>query len=217
MVEVTIIRHGQANTGARDEMSYDKLSDLGHQQARWLGETLRAQQPFDHLIAGSMRRQQETAQGMALPGLSMQIDPRLNELNYFGLAESMKQRNGVEIPDDLASFVAHVPQLLTRWQAGDMCDHLETYGEFRARCLDAVRDAARDHSRPVLVSSTGVIATLTAEALGLDMMMKTKVFLKVMNTSVHRFIWENDSLHLAQYGAVPHLDIPGREHARTYG
>lgn len=217
MVEVTIIRHGQANTGARDEVSYDKLSDLGHQQARWLGEVLREQQPFDHLIAGGMRRQQETAQGMALPGLDMQIDPRLNELNYFGLAESMKQRNGVEIPDDLASFVAHVPQLLTRWQAGDMCDHLETYEEFRTRCLDAVRDAARDHSRPVLVSSTGVIATLTAEALGLDMMMKAKVFLKVMNTSVHRLIWENDSLHLAQYGAVPHLDTPGREHARTYG
>ena len=38
MVELTIVRHGQANTGATDEKSYDKLSDLGRQQARWLGE-----------------------------------------------------------------------------------------------------------------------------------------------------------------------------------
>jgi len=217
VVEVTIIRHGQANTGARDEKTYDRLSDLGHQQARWLGETLRDQEPFDRLIVGGMRRQQETAKGLDLHGLDMEVDPRLNELNYFGLAESLKVRNGVGIPDDLASFVAHVPQILNAWQAGDMCEHLETYDEFRRRVLGAVEDAAQASARPVLVSSTGVIATLTAQALGLDMMMKTKVFLKVMNTSVHRFIWQNGELHLSQYGAVPHLDIPGREQAKTYG
>ena len=37
MGEVVLVRHGQANSGATDEESYDRLSDLGHQQARWLG------------------------------------------------------------------------------------------------------------------------------------------------------------------------------------
>jgi len=41
MSHITLIRHGQANTGARDEQSYDRLSALGHQQAAWLGEVTR--------------------------------------------------------------------------------------------------------------------------------------------------------------------------------
>ena len=41
MSNITLIRHGQANTGARDEISYDRLSDLGHRQASWLGTPLR--------------------------------------------------------------------------------------------------------------------------------------------------------------------------------
>ena len=43
MSHITLIRHGQANSQARDEASYDRLSDLGHQQAAWLGEWLRAE------------------------------------------------------------------------------------------------------------------------------------------------------------------------------
>ena len=37
MLHLTLVRHGQANSDARDESSYDQLSVLGHQQARWLG------------------------------------------------------------------------------------------------------------------------------------------------------------------------------------
>ena len=36
MSTITLIRHGQANTAAQDEVSYDRLSDLGTQQAAWL-------------------------------------------------------------------------------------------------------------------------------------------------------------------------------------
>ncbi len=42
MSHITPIRHGQANTGARTEADYDRLSPLGHQQAAWLGDHLRA-------------------------------------------------------------------------------------------------------------------------------------------------------------------------------
>jgi phosphohistidine phosphatase SixA len=42
MGELVLIRHGQANSAANDEDGYDRLSDLGHQQARWLGDWLRA-------------------------------------------------------------------------------------------------------------------------------------------------------------------------------
>ena len=36
MSHVTLVRHGQANSSARDELGYDRLSELGWQQAEWL-------------------------------------------------------------------------------------------------------------------------------------------------------------------------------------
>ena len=45
MSHITLIRHGQANSEAKDEISYDKLSPLGHEQAAWLGDHLRHSLP----------------------------------------------------------------------------------------------------------------------------------------------------------------------------
>ena len=71
MAELILVRHGQANSHATDEASYDKLSDLGHTQARWLGEHMRATNPhFDHVITGTLRRQKETAVGMGYDKLA---------------------------------------------------------------------------------------------------------------------------------------------------
>ncbi|WP_456388738.1 histidine phosphatase family protein [Profundibacter sp.] len=221
MVELTLIRHGQARTGARDEASYDSLSDLGHQQARWLGENLRSNAPFDGVISGVMTRQIETVesmvQGGALAGVAHSTDARLNELDYFGLAESLRLSHGVEIPRDIQSFALHVPLILNVWRDGNMDAGLETYDEFCSRIMGALHNAAGQDGRIVLVSSTGVIATLAAIALGLDMVKKTKLFLRVMNTSVHKFELVGDDLHLTQFGATPHLEHPDRAHARTYG
>ena len=217
MVELTLIRHGQAQTGAKDEASYDSLSDLGHQQARWLGESLREVQPFDQVISGAMTRQIETAESMALAGVPQSIDARLNELDYFGLAESLRASHGVGIPRTMQAFALHVPQVLDMWRGGNVADGLETYDEFCSRIMGALHNAAGQDERVALVSSTGVIATLAAIALGLDMVKKTKLFLRVMNTSVHKFELVGDDLHLIQFGAIPHLEHPNRAHARTYG
>lgn len=50
MSEVMLIRHGQANTGARTEEDYDRLSDLGRRQAEWLADHLMAVGGFDRVI-----------------------------------------------------------------------------------------------------------------------------------------------------------------------
>jgi broad specificity phosphatase PhoE len=217
VVELTLVRHGQAQTGATDEASYDSLSDLGHQQARWLGAGLRDLEPYDRIVSGTLTRQIETAQSMGLAGVAHETDARLNELDYFGLAESLRMSQGIEIPRDIQSFALHVPQVLQVWKSGEMHPDLETYEQFCDRITGALHDVAADGRRSLLVTSTGVISTLTALALGLDTLKKSKVFLRVMNTSVHKFELENDDLHLAQFGAVAHLEHPDRKHARTYG
>ncbi|MFT6945427.1 MAG: broad specificity phosphatase PhoE, partial [Yoonia sp.] len=93
MGEIILVRHGQANSGATDEESYDKLSDLGHQQARWLGDYLRDREaPFDKVISGSLRRHRETATGIGYD--DPQIDPRLNEMDYFNLGQALQDVHG---------------------------------------------------------------------------------------------------------------------------
>jgi broad specificity phosphatase PhoE len=227
---LTLIRHGQAQTGAKDEKSYDNLSDLGHVQARWLGDCLRQQAPVTRLISGTMKRQIQTAKALALDGVELETDPGLNELDYFGLANSLHNQHGVPIPEQAAAFAAHVPLVLHRWRNGQLDPALESYDAFRNRILKALHTAVKhttsEHGpaentvtapqgQLLLVTSTGVIATLAAIALGLDMAMKSKLFLRVENTSVHKFALKGDELHLLQFGATPHLDHPDRHQVKT--
>ena len=96
MSYITLVRHGQANTEARDEDSYDRLSDLGTQQARWLGEHLaRTGEVFPRLICGTLQRQRETAAAIGLAGhADPVIDDRFNELEFFTLAALFRDRGG---------------------------------------------------------------------------------------------------------------------------
>ncbi|MCV2867604.1 histidine phosphatase family protein [Defluviimonas sp. WL0002] len=216
MTELTLIRHGQAISGATTEADYDRLSNLGHQQARWLGEHLQTLGGFDRVVSGTMRRQRETAVGLNLDARPHREDPRLNELDYFTLSQVLEARDGIPFPTGPMSFAAHVPQVLQLWREGHAGPDHETYDHFRDRVFGALTDAARDGPGAVLVTSTGVIATLCALALGLEAEMKARMFLRIMNTSVHRFVFDGDVLHLAQFGATPHLDVPERRAARTY-
>ena len=68
MGEIILVRHGQANSAARDEASYDRLSALGAEQARLLGDWFRAQDiGFDRVLAGTLSRHRATAAAMDLP------------------------------------------------------------------------------------------------------------------------------------------------------
>ena len=98
MSHVTLVRHGQANSAARTEGDYDRLSDLGHQQAAWLGEHFRdAGETFARAYCGTLRRHAETAAAMGAEDLV--IDPRLNELEYFTLSQLLEQQQGVAVGD----------------------------------------------------------------------------------------------------------------------
>lgn len=215
MHDLTLIRHGQAQTGATDEASYDSLSDLGHQQARWLGEHIQQSHGYDRVISGAMNRQIQTAQSVGLDA-PHHVDARLNEMDYFGLADSLTQTRGIPFPTTEAAFIAHLPQVLNAWRTGDILDGLETYADFSARIHGALTDAATHNGRTLIVTSTGVISTLATLALELDVPGKSKLFMSVAHTSLHRFALRADGLHLTQFAATPHLDHADRLHAKTY-
>ena len=215
MSELTLIRHGQAQTGAKDEASYDKLSDLGHEQAGWLGEHFLRTHGYDLVISGAMNRQVQTAQSLKLTA-PHDKDARLNEMDYFGLADSLLQTHGVAWPTSEVEFIAHLPKVLNAWRSGEIVDGLESYEAFCGRITDALEDATKKDGRVLLVTSTGVIATLATLALDLDIHKKSKMFMAVAHTSVHKFTMRNGDLHLTQFGGTPHLDHTDRLHAKTF-
>jgi len=186
MHDLTLIRHGQAQTGAKTEASYDSLSELGHKQAHWLGAHIRASHGYDHVISGSLKRQVQTAQGLELDAPHT-IDARLNEMDYFGLAASLERTKGIAWPSSEEEFITHIPQLVTAWRDGDIEAGLESYEEFCGRITAALEDAAKLEGRTLLATSTGVISTLATLSLGLDVSAKCKVFMSVAHTSLHRF------------------------------
>ncbi len=217
MTRVTLVRHGQAQTGASDEESYDSLSQLGHQQAAWLGAYFAATSSgITRVISGPMRRQRQTAEiiGGALE-LPVSQDKRLIEINYFSMAESLKRRRSIGLPTDRRGFLAHLPLVMAAWHDGAIENPDETFDHFQARVLGALDDAeARDGT--LLVTSGGVIGMAIRHVLSLELGAFSHVLLQTNNASIHRYEVEFDERRLTTFNAIPHLDIPGREHARTY-
>ncbi len=213
MGEIILVRHGQANSAAKDEESYDRLSDLGHQQARWLGDYLTAREaPFDKVITGSLRRHRETASGIGYD--DPLIDPRLNEMDYFNLGQALEDVHGVPFPGP-DEFAAHVPQVMEAWHRAEIMG-VETFASFEDRVTGVLQEAAKPGVRVLCVTSGGVIGMIIRHLLDLDPTRMAHVLLPIMNSSLHRVHVIPQGPILAGYNAVPHLDHPDRAHALTH-
>ncbi len=215
MAEIILVRHGQANSTATDEASYDRLSDLGRKQATWLGEYLHQTNPrFDRVFTGTLSRQFETARAMGYTAPSQ--DVRLNELSYFALADAAQAEHGVPTPQTTADFATHLPLLMELWITDQLKDVPETFETFAARITDLIDEMCRMAGRTLLVTSGGVIGMAMRHALHLDERGMAKIMLQVTNASVHRLHFVHETLMVGGFNATPHLDAPDRIHARTF-
>lgn len=217
MSHITLIRHGQANSLARTEAEYDRLSPLGAQQATWLGEHLRdTMNHHTRLYTGSLRRHHETAAAMAL-GLTPIEDPRLNELEYFTLSQAMHEEHGTPIPMEQPDFVAHFPVLLKAWQDDRIEGAPEKFADFETRIQDALREIGDLDGPAIVVTSGGLIAMTMRLHLGLDVAAMANIALAIMNSSMHRlFPIGGTTWSPVLFNAVPHLEHPDRHHAQTH-
>ena len=215
VAEIILVRHGQANSHATDDESYDKLSDLGREQARWLGAHLRDTNPhFDAVITGTLSRQSETALEMGYE-ITKQ-DARLDELSYFAMATAMEAQHGVPSPRDPTEFATHLPQVITHWTEGRLESVPETYPQFSERVTAVVDELCDGNGRILIVTSGGVIGMAMRHALGLENSGMAKIMLQIMNSSMHRLHYVHDMLMVGTFNATPHLDAPDRAHARTF-
>lgn len=215
MSHITLVRHGQANTDARDEASYDKLSDLGHQQARWLGAHLQFTGTYyPRVYCGTLTRHLETAASM---GLADPIrDPRLNEIEYFTIAKLFEEQHGITIPSDREGFVEHLPRTFDAWARGDIAGTPESFEEFETRVSGALRDIGTEGGPAIVVTSGALISMVVRQAMGLDIPSMARVALAIMNTSMHRLHPIGPQLSPVLFNAVPHLEAPDRQFAQTH-
>jgi broad specificity phosphatase PhoE len=216
MSHITLIRHGQANTEARDEESYDRLSSLGHQQAAWLGAHLdssKAHHP--RVFSGTLVRHVETATSMGVAD-GMTQDERLNEIEYFNLAKLLEEQKGIPIPEEREGFVQHLPQVFSAWQNGEIENPPESWTHFETRVRDVLTEISQGAGPALVVTSGGLISMVMAQAMGLNSLNMARIALAIMNTSVHRLYPIGDHLSPVLFNAVPHLEDPARHYAQTH-
>lgn len=218
MSDVTLIRHGQANSGSTEEASYDKLSDLGHRQAAWLGDYLeRAGERYDRIYMGALVRHGETAAAMDVARWGEPIvDPRLNEVAYFDLSNKMHEQMGIAIPQTREAFIEHLPLVFTAWEEGRIEGAQETFRAFQERVDDVMHEMAAGKGRALAVTSGGLISMAFRVTMGLEMTAFARTALAIMNTSMHQFQPIGSALSMTQFNAVPHLADPKRRFAQTF-
>ncbi|GAA1945773.1 histidine phosphatase family protein [Brevibacterium antiquum] len=170
MSVVYLVRHGQASFGTDD---YDRLSTLGHEQARITGEHLSSQevQPT-RIVHGEMLRQRQTAAGV-LTGLRTEpkgeVDAGWNEFDASELVNALSESDP-RASTDSTIFQRVLEQACARWAAGAHdADYTETFTAFTNRvdrALDDVCTRMKSGESTVVVSSSGAIAWTAARLLG---------------------------------------------------
>ena len=225
MAELVLVRHGQASFGADD---YDRLSELGWRQSRWLGEYFAERGArFDRVVRGSLRRHAETLAGIAEgmgKALAGSEDPRLNEYQADLLLRAHlgkpggKPTKAFQKEGDRREHFRILREALYGWCEGNLeCKEHAPFAEFRGGVLGALAEArAGTVKRVLVVSSGGPISTIIAEVLGMPARGVVDLNLQTRNTGITELQAGANRIHCVSFNNVPHLDRPDRAGALTY-
>jgi len=207
-----LVRHGQASFGADD---YDQLSDLGHKQSLRLGEYFAQKQiHFDGLIAGTLRRQKQTLegilQGMNRAGEHLAWDG-LNEYDSQAVIASIYPHK-LEKPTSPEMYRQHFRLLrdgLAQWMAGVVSPKgMPSYVDFVAGVAGALDHVRANHygKNVLIVTSGGPIATAVGYVLGASPEATIDLNMRIRNSSITEFAFTPKRHMLVCFNAIPHLD-----------
>ena len=218
MVRIFLIRHGQANSEAKDEVSYDRLSSLGKTQAGWLGQYFKKNEfNFDACFSGTLFRQRDTANLLETHDKKEIIrDPRLNEIQYYTLSTLVEQQFDKQPPKSGLDFEKHFEFIMSKWKANEIVNAPESYVDFAER-VSEVFDTLKNSGNCILaVTSGGIIAKALQNCLGLSDKVMIRFLLASMNTGITVLNYSDGQFKVEQVNALPHLDHSTRFKSRTY-
>jgi broad specificity phosphatase PhoE len=229
------IRHGQASFGQKD---YDRLSPVGIQQARILGEYLAGIRfVFHEAYCGNMERQQHTARevmagftsaGLAFPAPVTQA--AFDEYDAFTVwknqTEKMIQEKAL-LPDDILQtrtdkrkFQQLFERVMMRWISGNHdAPGSIRWKDFVDRVLEGITALTTGHGANqhiAVFTSGGPISIAMQLALSLSDSKAMEISWQVMNASVSRYYFNSRGVFLAGFNDIAHLAMKQDASLLTY-
>ncbi|MDX1982553.1 MAG: histidine phosphatase family protein [Bryobacteraceae bacterium] len=219
MSTLTLVRHGQARAFEQDS---DRLSELGEQQARLLGEWWAARGVrFDEVYCGTLERQRRTAElaGHAAPI----VNPAWNEYDAHGvLAMAAREDRFTGLladyerhrwtPEANRYFQRVFEAAMTQWVSGELASReVESWEDFRGRVTTALLGIIERQAsglRVLVVTSGGPIGACVQHALGAPPEKALELNWRVRNSSISDFLFRNGRISLDSFNTLPHLPGP---------
>lgn len=217
-----LVRHGQASWGSDD---YDRLSALGAEQSRLLGDWFkRCGVDVHHAVAGGLKRHLQTAEAffagyddVAAWRPRIRRDADFNELDQIDMmnpahdAREEPRKDGIRM--SFADFRQRMTPAFYRWLSSAY-DHeyKEPCSVFSARCASAMRraaDLAASGETVVAFTSGGTIAMICRQVLDLGDEATESMMWLIWNTSVSRLTWNGERFDLALFNSIAHLEHAG--------
>jgi broad specificity phosphatase PhoE len=221
MALVFLTRHGQASFGSSN---YDRLSDLGHQQSKWLGEyfALRGIR-FSKAVAGTLERQHDTASGilqaMNQAELPIGQDAGLNEYHAEPIFRAFTGKDPLELQNqNYREYWQTFRKAMAAWTADEIKNPPETWGAFGERMQQALTSACANTQRDdniLIVSSGGAISRGLADVLEYPPHIAIELNLQFRNTAFCEIIASSQGLRVINFNTFPHLDTPDRRDSIT--
>jgi broad specificity phosphatase PhoE len=226
-----VIRHGQASFGGGD---YDRLSDLGREQARILGSYLKEQGIFlDAAYCGTLQRQQDTAE-LALAEMDsapeLTVLPQINEYNSESIMEALLPGLVEDEPhlaelvpklrSDRRAFQKLYEGTMLRWITGNHeTGEAETWLGFHERLSQGIAQVRAENGRGrtvALFTSGGPISGVMRLALSLSDEVALRLTWVIRNASLSSFYYDDERLTLSQFNQTGHLERVGDTGLITY-
>lgn len=222
MSSLVLVRHGQARAF---EKHSDRLSELGEQQARVLGEWWRSRGVgFDTAICGSLERQRRTAEIAGMRDITE--DPRWNEYDAAGVLANGAPLLAASDPgfarlQQAAEEHRHTPEanrhfqrmfeiLMNRWVEGTLAvEGVEPWDAFQQRVREALRDLMKSYgsgARVAVFTSGGPIGVVVQTVLEAPANKIIEINWRVRNCSITEFLFTGGRISLDLFNAVPHLE-----------
>ena len=228
MANVLLIRHGQASFGAAD---YDRLSDIGEEQARRLGAWFRLTgQAPDSIVTGRMQRHLRTAE-CCLEAAGFDAPRRtLAEFDEFDHADILvRHRPDLADSDALMEELARAQDphrafqklyaaAVARWISGAFdAEYVRSWSAFRTDVLDGLHALASDDARTIWVfTSGGPIAVIANAVLQAPSAQTFALAWPLVNTSITRVAVAERRSTLVGYNAWPHMEGADVAHLLTH-
>ncbi len=216
------------------EADYDKLSAIGEEQARKLGEYwVRHRITYQRVVHGPAKRHIRTMEiagdlvrAAGMPWPEPQAVAGFDEFDAFTVMSIMLpalQKSNTVIRRLSVEFeqAKHTPEAGRRlqklfeevareWASGrHETPAVEDWQQFRARIrtsVEAVMRSSAPSTNTAVFTSGGPIAATIGLTLGLDALQTMEFVWLSRNASYSQFLYSGERMSLHSFNAIPHLD-----------